>query len=102
MNADHLDKAARNMARGTERAVRDLPLATDCEHESVLVMVPYVHGVGYFSIWCDVAHEKGRVVRIAPELHWWATMIEHGYPVTAWAEELVHGLAQLQFFRRGR
>lgn len=75
--------------------------AVDCEHESVLVMVPHVHGIGFFPMWCEIAHQEGDVLRVLPEDGWRAKTEGHGYPACAvWVEELLGGLARVAFLRR--
>lgn len=83
------------------QAAMTLPLPKDCDHESTLVMVPFLHGIGSFPVWCDIAFTGRIVVRIAFEEGWREKTEANGYPYgELWVESLLSGLANREFWRR--
>lgn len=72
----------------------------DMPQEAILVMVPYLHGIGAFGLWCTVAHLDGRIFHTAFPDGWRETMRGHGYPDDESAERLIESLAWIEFLRR--
>lgn len=80
------------------RAIRLARLA-EAHKEPVFVTVPFLHGVGGFTMFCTLAVSGGEILRTEFPENWRTVMADHGYPTDSEAEKFLEALAWLEHVR---